>query len=275
MTLPATRETRWWTASTPRTHERHAEAEILIRLRAVKSKLPDNIPPPCCIAPCGGSWAANNRCCARLKNSAARRDAQKVERRESAGVSITAGPALEKCDRGYICAGFRALRRGWRKLEAEVKGKLHAGGGLSGPSPERHLHFIKSCGGDGLHLNAGGSVGRLETSPELTVGLGSGWGCASINTSSSTAAAAAASLTFSLPQIPLTLESQCRLPPPAHGVLAGAAPPLIFTLRACPSLRLMSQHSLRSKPFQRDSWEAATASAAAALRNGSHHQLPA
>lgn len=144
-----------------------------------------------------------------------------------------------------------------RAQKAEVKGKLHAGGGLSGPSPERHLHFITSCG---LHLNAGSSVGRLETSPELTVGLGSGWGCASINTSSSSSAAAADTPTFPLLQIPLTLESQCRLPPPAHGVLAGAAPPLIFTLRACPSLRLMSQHSLRSKPFQRDSWEAAAAS---------------
>lgn len=31
------------------------------------------------------------------------------------------------------------------------------------------------------------AVGTLETSPELTVGLGSGWGCASINTSSSAA----------------------------------------------------------------------------------------
>lgn len=115
----------------------------------MKSKLPDNIPPPLCVVPCGSSWWANNRCCAHLKNSAARRDAQKVERRESAGVSVTAGPALEKCDRGYICVGFRALRRGKRELEveeqeAEVKGKLHAGGGLSRPSPEHHLHFITS-----------------------------------------------------------------------------------------------------------------------------------
>lgn len=112
VTLLATRETWRWTASAPRTHERRAEAEILIRLRAVKSKLSDNIPPPRRVVPCGGSWWANNRCCARPKNSAARLDAQKVERREPAGVSITAGPALEKCDRGYICVGFRALRRG-------------------------------------------------------------------------------------------------------------------------------------------------------------------
>lgn len=53
----------------------------------MKSKLSDNIPPPRRVVPCAGSWWANNRCCARLKNSAARRDAQKVERREAAGTS--------------------------------------------------------------------------------------------------------------------------------------------------------------------------------------------
>lgn len=129
----------------------------------MKSKLPDNIPPPRCVVPCGGSWWANNRCCARLKNSAARRDAQKVEHRESADVSVTAGPALEKCDRAYICVGFRALWRAGRELEleeqeAEVKGKLHAGGGLSRSGPEHHLHIVV----------------RLEMSPELTASLGSG-----------------------------------------------------------------------------------------------------
>lgn len=186
----------------------------------MKSKLSDNIPPPRRVVPCAGSWWANNRCCARLKNSAARRDAQKVERREAAGVSVTAGPALEKCDRGYICAGFRALRRGGggvrgRAREVEVKGKLHAGGGLSGRSPaatctsSRLLAATPS--GSELHLNAGSSVGRLEMCPELTAGLGSSWGCASINTSSSNAnAAATATPTFPLPQILLTLESHRR-----------------------------------------------------------------
>lgn len=128
----------------------------------MKSKLPDNI-HPCAPPPSPSSWAANNRCCARLKDFAALRDALKVERRESEAVSVTAGPALERCDRGYICAGFRALQRGWvgrvwrggEALEVEVKGK---------PAPA--LHHVSQWPR---------SLGE-ETSLDLTADLGSGWG---------------------------------------------------------------------------------------------------
>lgn len=187
---------------------------------------------------------------------------------------------MEKCDRGYIWAGFRALRRGGRGVrgrarEVEVKGKLHAGGGSRGGSPAARLHFVTSSGGDAERLRSSSEC-RQRRREVGNVSGAHGWFGFKLGLrlhQHQQQQRRHRRPDFSSPANP----SHIRVspPPPAHGVLAAAAPPLIFTLRACPSLRLMSQHCLRSKPFQKDSWEASAASAASALRNGSHHRLSA
>lgn len=159
-----------------------------------------------------------------------------------------------------------------------MKGKLHVGGGCSGRSPPARLHFVTSSGGDAERLRSASEC-RQRRREVGNVSGAHGWFGFKLglrlhqHQQQQRRRHRRRHPDFSSPANP----SHIRVspPPPAHGALAAAAPPLIFTLRACPSLRLMSQHCLRSKPFQRDSWEAAAASAASALRNGSHHRLPA